>query len=80
MSWSNGFVVRKEKKCSLIAKVGDHGKEIVCMEKKKMICWGPNVIVVERKEMEKVKHERKKISKCVFWCMVTPLGPRSIYT
>ena len=61
-----GFAVREAKRGSLIAKVGDHGKETPLW---KNICFdflSPNVIVVERKEGEKVEHGKKNLKSTFF--------------
>jgi hypothetical protein len=52
----------------------------------------PNVTAIKRREGEKVISKKKRFQNCPFWayikkiitstswCMVTPLGPHSVYT
>jgi hypothetical protein len=52
----------------------------------------PNIIIIKRSEERKLKDEKinsqnnmfwayfKNLSTSTFWCVVTPLGPHSIYT
>ena len=91
LSCTNGFCNGRGKRGFLATNVTRPMLRNAVFAIKKKLKFAKRFFIVTSKEGEKVKHEGnsenfpfwtyiKKINTSTFWCMVTSLGPRSVYT